>query len=176
VIVRRERAGDEGAIRRVVASAFAQGAPAGAEPVEVALLDALRAGTEWIAPLSLVAVDGDDIVGHVVCSRAWVDDGPVSAPVLGLGPIGVEPDRQRGGVGLALMHAVLGAADALDEPLVALLGDPAYYERFGFEISTNFGIEPSDPSWGVHFQVRTLAAYDPTITGTFRYAAPFIGL
>ena len=43
------------------------------------------------------------------------------------GPLSVRPDRQRRGVGSALMHAVLGAADALGEPLVALLGSTAYY-------------------------------------------------
>ena len=66
----------------------------------------------------------------MVCSRGHVDQ----APVLALGPLSVRPDRQRGGVGSALMHAVLGAADALGEPLVALIGNPAYYRRFGFRL------------------------------------------
>ena len=41
------------------------------------------------------------------------------------------------------MHAVLGAADALGEPLAALLGDPGYYRRFGFELSTGYQIPPA---------------------------------
>lgn len=44
-----------------------------------------------------------------------------------LGPLGVAPSHQAAGIGSALVHAVLGAADALDEALVALLGAPAYY-------------------------------------------------
>ncbi|MGH3687190.1 MAG: GNAT family N-acetyltransferase [Pseudonocardiaceae bacterium] len=52
-------------------------------------------------------------------------------PSISLGPLGVIPACQRRGVGRALMHAVLAAADALDEPAVTLLGDPAYYSRSG---------------------------------------------
>ena len=71
------------------------------------------------------------------------------------------------------MHAVIAAADALDEPLIALLGNPGYYSRFGFVTSTRHGIEPPDPDWGEYFQVRTLSSWDGSIDGTFRYAAPF---
>ena len=71
------------------------------------------------------------------------------------------------------MHAVLGAADALGEPLVALLGDPAYYRRFGFRPASTVGVEAPDPAWGEKFQVRTLTAYEPGLTGTFEYAEPF---
>lgn len=70
------------------------------------------------------------------------------------------------------MHTVLGAADALGEPLVALLGDPGYYARFGFVPAVGLGIEAPDESWGAFFQVRTLTAYDGQV-GTFRYAAPY---
>jgi putative acetyltransferase len=93
--------------------------------------------------------------------------------VLGLGPLSVRPDHQRRGVGSALMHAVLGAADALGEPLVALLGDPGYYSRFGFRPSTEYQISPPKPEWQPHFQVRVLTAYRPGLHGTFAYPEPF---
>jgi len=168
VIVRRERAGDETAIAAVHGAAFAR--DDGAVPPEVQLVDDLRASGDWIAALSHVAAIDGVIVGHVVCSRATLDD---RHDVLGLGPLGVDPNRQRAGVGLALMHAVLGAADALDAPLVALLGDNRYYQRFGFVPSTDVGIEPPDPAYGEHFQVRTLTAWTAQIRGAFRYAAAF---
>ena len=94
-------------------------------------------------------------------------------PVLALGPLAVRPDRQRHGVGSALMHAVLGAADALGEPLAALLGDPAYYRRFGFELSTVYQITPPRPEWQPHFQVRVLSEYQPRLRGMFIYPEPF---
>jgi putative acetyltransferase len=71
------------------------------------------------------------------------------------------------------MHAVLGAADALDEPLVALLGNPAFYSRFGFRPSSEYQIVPPRPEWQPHFQVRVLACYQPAIRGTFTYPDPF---
>ncbi|HMD94441.1 MAG TPA: N-acetyltransferase [Trebonia sp.] len=169
MLIRRESAGDAEAIHTVTAAAFASpGEPA--PPAEARLVDELRASPVWLPALSLVAVGAaGDVTGHVVCTRGRVGD----APVLGLGPLSVRPDSQRRGVGSALMHAILGAADALDEPLVALLGSPDYYRRFGFRLSGEFGISPPRPRWGPHFQVRTLTAYEPALHGTFAYPEPF---
>jgi putative acetyltransferase len=168
VIVRCERPGDEDAIAVVHGAAFDRGD--GAVPPEVPLVNDLRTSADWIAALSFVAELDGAIAGHVVCSRAVVAD---DQPVLGLGPLGVAPPHQRQGVGLALMHAVLGAADALGEPLVALLGNPRYYERFGFVASTTLGITAPDASYGVAFQARPLTTWTASIRGAFRYAAAF---
>jgi putative acetyltransferase len=152
----------------VTAVAFAR--PGEGTPVEAALVDWLRASPAWIPELSLVAVGPDgDVLGHVVCTRGTV--GQSSA--LALGPLSVRPDRQRQGVGKALMHAVLGAADALHEPLVALLGSTQYYPRFGFRLAGEYEITPQHPEWTEHFQVRTLTAYDPAMRGEFAYPEPF---
>jgi putative acetyltransferase len=173
VVIRREAAGDAAAVARVHAAAFAtaDGPPV---PVEVALVEQLRSSPHWLPHLSLVACSGEKVVGHVVCTRAEV--GPEGAPALGLGPIGVRPDHQDQGVGSALMHAVLGAADACDESLVALLGEPAYYRRFGFVPAADLGIDAPDDSWGAYFQARPLSRYSDDLRGAFRYAAPFQAL
>jgi predicted N-acetyltransferase YhbS len=163
VLVRREIGGDADAIRAVTEAAFGR-------PDEAALVDELRASDAWLPALSLVATtDSGEIPGHVLCTRAWVN----GSPALGLGPLSVRPDSQGRGVGRALMNAVLGAADALGEPLVVLLGNPGYYWRFGFRLSGEYGITPPVPQWQPHFQVRTLTAYDGGPRGTFRYAEPF---
>jgi putative acetyltransferase len=167
MLIRRERAGDETAIRGVTAAAFDRAD--GRVPAEAPLVDALRADIGWIPELSLVAMDDQAIIGHVVCTRASVD----GMPAIGLGPLSVSPPRQGHGVGSALMHAVLGAADALGEPAVVLLGNPAYYDRFGFRPSGDHGITPQHPEWAPYFQVRTLSAYRPELRGMFAYAAPF---
>jgi putative acetyltransferase len=169
VLIRRESARDAEAIDAVTAAAFARPGTPGPS-AEVRLVRELRADPAWLPTLSLVAVTtGDEVTGHVLCTRGHVG----AAPVLGLGPLSVRPDWQRRGVGSALMHAVLGAADALDEPLVALLGDPGYYRRFGFQLSQEYRIVPPRPEWRAHFQVRPLAGYRPEIRGTFGYAEPF---
>ncbi|GAA0212352.1 N-acetyltransferase [Saccharothrix mutabilis subsp. mutabilis] len=164
MIIRRESAADVEAIANVTEAAFAD-RPGG----EVWLVGALREDPGWLPALSLVAEVEGEVVGHVVCTRGFVGE----TPALGLGPLSVRPDVQRRGVGKALVHAVLGAADALDEPLVALLGDPAYYSRYGFRAASEFGVVPPNPEWAQYFQVRTLSAYRPEVRGAFRYAEPF---
>ncbi|MEN3268531.1 N-acetyltransferase [Pseudonocardia sp.] len=170
MLIRREVPGDESAISDVHAEAFAPHYPDGA-PVEPGLIDALRASEAWVGALSLVAVLDGAIVGHVCCTRATLL--PSGRPVLGLGPLGVREQHKRHGVGTALMHAVLAAADALDEPLVVLLGHPDYYPRFGFRPAADLGIEPEVSEWAPAFQARMLTQYQPDLTGRFRYAEPF---
>jgi putative acetyltransferase len=170
VLIRRETPADERAVADVHAEAFAPMYPDG-DPVEPGLVDALRASEAWIPALSLVAELDDAVVGHVCVTRATLLPGDL--PVLGLGPLGVRESHKRSGVGSALMHAVLGAADALDEGVVVLLGHTDYYPRFGFGPAADLGIEPEVPEWGSHFQARPLTAYGPHLRGTFRYAQPF---
>lgn len=129
----------------------------------------LRDDPSWVPELSLVAEADGEIVGHAVATRGTL----AGRPALGLGPVSVSPARQRAGVGSALMHAILGAADAIGEPVVVLLGSPDYYGRFGFVPASTVGIEAPEPAWGDYFQARPLAAYDQSVRGTFAYAAPF---
>ena len=170
MLLRRERADDVDVIHQIHLEAFgALGIYGDAPPVEAQLVRDLRADDGWVPALSIVAETAEGaVVGHVVATEGHLE----GARVVGLGPLGVLPDQQKAGVGSALMHAVLGAADALDYDLVALLGDPGYYRRFGFVPAASLGIDAPDPAWGDHFQVRALSAYRGT-TGGFRYAAPF---
>ena len=174
VMIRRELPEDIEAIRAVTAAAFrgaehsAPPVEPGGDPGEAALVSWLRGDAGWVPELSLVAVQDGLVVGHVIATRAHVD----AQPALGLGPLSVLPHRQRAGIGAALMHAVLAAADALDEPLVGLVGDPAYYRRFGFVPAHSVGVAAPVSSWGDYFQVRTLSRYDGQ-NGRFHFAAPF---
>jgi putative acetyltransferase len=169
VLLRRYEPRDREAVRRIHAEAFRLPDDPSGTPVEVGLVDALIDAGDVVPALSLVAVRDGELVGHVVCSKATVDD----HPAVGLGPIGVLPAHQRRGVGGALMHAVLAAADALELPLVALVGSTQYYARYGFVPARQLRIEPPDPAWGDHFQVRKLTAYQSGIVGRFRYAPAF---
>ena len=174
VIIRRERSDDIAAIHAITAAAFrgvAHSAPPaepGGDPGEATLVTWLRDDAGWIPELSLVAIEDDQVVGHVLATRAHVE----GRPALGLGPLSVLPRRQRAGLGTALMHAVLGAADALGEPLVGLLGNPSYYRRFGFVPARPVGISAPVSAWGDNFQVRTLSQYEG-LAGRFQYAEPF---
>ena len=152
MIIRRETLEDRAAVDAVTSAAFGRPGVDG-EPVETRLLRALRDDTGWISTLSMVAERDDEIIGHVVCTRGRV--GILDA--LGLGPISVLPIRP----------------DAAGEPLIALLGDPGFYIRFGFVPASELGVDAPDPAWAEHFQVRTLTECPPLVAGAFRYAAPF---
>jgi len=165
MIVRRERPADHATVRRLHEAAFGPGG----DVVEGRLVDELREDAGFLPHLSLVAVDGEDPIGHVIATRGWLE--PLGHPVLGLGPLGVRPDAQDKGVGTVLMHALLAVAEAADERLVALLGSPDYYRRFGFLPAADLGITAPDPGWGGHFQARHLNG--PPVHGAFRYAEPF---
>jgi len=170
MLIRREATGDVPAVRALVAAAFGGSStePAGTE--EVRLLDLLRAGPDWIPALSLVAETPDgDLAGHVVCTRAWIAD----VEVVGLGPLAVRPDLQRRGVGSALVHAVLAAAEAGGAPVVGLLGSTVYYARFGFRPASTLGIESPEVAWDDHFQARLSVPLERAPRGPFRYAAAF---
>jgi putative acetyltransferase len=169
VLIRQESAADVGASRRIQWAAFDRPGLAPDPPVEVTLLDALRASDAWIPELSLVAERDRELVGHVVCTRAHVG----ARPAVALGPIGVLPAHQGDGIGGLLLHAVVAVAEALGEPLVALLGSTDYYSRFGFRPARELAIDAPDPAWGDHFQARALLAWTDDLVGPFEYAPPF---
>jgi putative acetyltransferase len=169
VLIRRYDPADREAVRRIHGEAFRRPEDPTETPVEVRLVDELIDAGDVPPALSLVAIRAGEVIGHVVCSKATVGD----HPAVGLGPIAVLPELQRQGAGDALMHAVLAAADALELPLVGLVGSTEYYTRYGFVPGRQLGIEAPDPAWGDHFQVRTLTAYRPGIVGRFRYAPAF---
>jgi putative acetyltransferase len=174
VIVRRERPADHAAVRALHTLAFAQdpvtGAIRAADVVpEARLVDELREDAGFLPHLSFVAEDGERLLGHVIATRGWLE--PYGTPVLGLGPLGVHPAAQGNGIGTVLVHALVAVAEACGERLIALLGAPEYYRRFGFVRSMDLAVEPPEPAWGDYFQARLLSG--GPVKGAFRYAEPF---
>ena len=124
--IRSEEPTDVEAVRTVIRHAFATASHSN--------------GTEWLTvdklrqraslTLSLVAVEDDSIVGHVAVS-------PVAAPEasgtwFGLGPVSVHPSRQGAGIGSALINQALEHLRESGASGCVVLGEPAYYRRFGF--------------------------------------------
>jgi predicted N-acetyltransferase YhbS len=91
----------------------------------------LREGNKPVPGLSFVARDPD--LGVVGAISFWpVKIGRNGADALLLGPLAVHPERQKIGIGRALMRKGLGKATALGHRLVILVGDEPYYARVGF--------------------------------------------
>jgi len=96
----------------------------------------LRRGRQPAAGLSLVARKGAALVGSV---RLWnVDAG--GRPALLLGPLAVAPEAQGEGVGAGLMQLAIARAADLGHKGIILVGDPEYYERFGFTADRTGGL------------------------------------
>ena len=123
MLIRKETPEDFSAIRQLNQATFGG-------DYEADLVDQLRAD-ELIA-LSLVAWDGDELVGHICFSRlpTQVDGRRVRA--VSLAPMAVKPDHQRRGIGSQLIAEGLAALPALGIEAVLVLGHPNYYPRFGF--------------------------------------------
>ncbi len=168
MLLRQEDPADREAIHAVHTAAFGK---YDKPVVEAKLVDELREDGDLLGALSIVAERDGEVVGHVCCSPGRI--GTAAEASVGLGPLGVLPRYHASGVGSALMHAVLGAGDALGYGAVVLLGDPRYYSRFGFVLAGSLGITPQTPEWAQHFQVRTLHAYTSGLKGEFRYSPAF---
>ena len=166
VIIRPAHRSDAAAILSVVAAAFGDdGRDAGEE------LDIVRRTWARCPPPSLIELVADDagaVVGHVQAAPGRLDGRATT--VAGVAPVCVAPAHQLRGTGTTLMAALLDAAERRDWPLLVLLGDPAYYGRFGFEPAGPLGLDylpvgADNP----HFQARRLAGYAAGFSGSFAY-------
>lgn len=127
-------------------------------------MDALREAGQLI--LSLVAEEGGNIVGHVAISPVTISDG--SENWYGLGPISVAPQRQGEGIGSSLMGRALAGLRSLGAGGCVLLGDAAYYHRFGFKPEAGLVLPGVAPEY---FQAIAFAAVIPN--GTVAYHTAF---
>jgi len=125
--IRPEEVADHAAIAELTAQAFAP--VEHSNQTEPAIIAGLRAA--GALSLSLVAEDQGELIGHVAFSPVTI--GGRDLGWFGLGPVSVHPDRQHRGVGGALIRAGLDRLRAQGAAGCVLLGEPAYYRRFGFE-------------------------------------------
>ena len=161
MLIRAECPEDESDIFAVHAAAFPT-------PLEARLVDALRAAGS--VAVSLIAEVEGHVAGHIAFSPVTVEG---AAGGLGLGPLGVRPEFQRQGVGLALAREGLAAAKASGAGFVVVLGDPAFYGRAGFRPAAEWGLV-DEYGGGKAFQALELRPGSiPPGAGLVRYASEF---
>jgi len=165
--IRLEEPADHDAVLEVNRRAFGDHGA-----VVAALVDGLRRDDP--GALSLVALKGDEVVGHVMVTRSILDAPPRLVDVQVLSPLAVLPERQRRGIGSALVRHAVELLEARGVPLLFLEGDPAYYSRLGFTPGDEHGFrKPSLRIPDAGFQVLRLPAYEAWMTGTLVYSATF---
>lgn len=160
--LREERPGDAEVIAKVTAAAFAPVPYSdGSEP---RIVKALRdAGA---LAVSLVAERDGEVIGHVAFSPVRIDGGHIDW--FGLGPVSVAPEYQRQGIGAALIEAGLDRLRAIGGAGCVVLGDPAYYRRFGFAHDPSLAYAGGPPE---AFQRLVLRGQPPV--GAVHYHAAF---
>jgi putative acetyltransferase len=161
--VRAETAADRDAVAALLRAAFG-----GVD--EVRLVDGLRADGDVLS--AFVAEADGAVVGHILFSSLPIETADGVLPAAALAPLAVHPDHQRQGIGSALVRHGLAACHAAGVPLIVVLGDPAYYPRFGFSAAAAAGLRA--PFSGPAFMALAL---DPTLAtgveGAVRYARAF---
>jgi putative acetyltransferase len=161
MIVRLEMPGDVVAIRIVEEIAFGR-------RDEARLVDDLRAAGD--AVFSLVAVDDGIVAGHAIFSRLQAP-----FPALALGPVAVLPEYRRKGIASQLIREGIARSEAAGWAAIFVLGDPAFYRRFGFDVRKARGF--TSPYAGPHLMALSPGGDDlPADTGIIEYAPAFAGL
>ncbi|SMF04700.1 putative acetyltransferase [Xaviernesmea oryzae] len=162
MLIRDENAADVDAIRDLTRAAF--------EPMpfssntEARIVDDLRASGDLT--ISLVAEEHGEVVGHVAFSPVAVDG--VHGGWFGLGPISVKPDRQRQGIGKALILRGLDLLRERGAAGCALVGSPEIYGRVGFESDGRLRYADIDPKF-----VQRIVLRGEAPSGILKFAPAF---
>lgn len=164
--IRPEMVADYNSITALHTLAFGQ-------PTEANLVIGLRAQPEFREELSLVAAIGDEVFGHLLLSELHVTPNSVGS-MLALAPVAVLPDFQGKGIGSALIERSIEWAREQAYAAMIVLGEPAYYQRFGFQHEPVAHIQSAyqcEAFMGLEFMPGSLVACQAV-----QYAEPFADL
>ena len=166
LLIEPEQPSDHARIAEVVRRAFSS------QPGVDVMVAAIRVSPRYRQGLAFVARADDRVVGFVMISGTDLVGADGSRrEVLTLTPLAVAPEYERRGIGSALVRAALDEADRRAEQLVVLEGSPQYYDRFGFEAASEYGIDLPLPDWAPPqaAQVYRLTNYRPDLRGRIEY-------
>lgn len=166
--IRQEQPADHQAVYELNKAAFGQEG-------EAKLVELLRESDAFIPELSLVAVAGEEVVGHILFSKINImDKNGRSFDSLALAPMAVKPARQRQGIGGKLITHGLSRAKTLGYTAVIVLGHEAYYPKFGFAPAITWQIKPPfDVPENAFMAIELVTGGLQGVTGTVNYPEAF---
>lgn len=135
MIIRTENKSDYNQVFKVNYEAFRN------REDEPKLVEKIRDSEQFISELSIVAEENNEILGHILLSKAEVIEGDINHEVIVLAPIAVKPELQNMGIGSKLIQEGLERCKNLGYGLVLLIGHPTYYPKFGFKQARQYGLE-----------------------------------
>jgi predicted N-acetyltransferase YhbS len=139
VTIRQEKPEDYHSVAMLIENAFRT--EHFSDHQEQFLVDRLRKSTEFIPELSMVAEINNDVVGHILLTKININSDSISYESLALAPVSVTPIHQKKGIGGALINAAHTKAKELGFTSVVLLGHDTYYPKFGYELTSKYGIK-----------------------------------
>lgn len=167
MFIRQENPNDYKEIYTVVKMAFDSAEHTDGN--EQDLVNEMRTGNAYIPELSLVAQENGKIVGHIMFTKAQVEDNTV----LVLAPLSVLPEYQRRGIGKALIIQGHKTANNLGYKYSVVLGSENYYPKVGYVPAETFGIKPPFDVPKENFMAFKLDVRTPDVNGILKYAKEF---
>ncbi|MBO4457698.1 MAG: N-acetyltransferase [Butyrivibrio sp.] len=122
------------------------------------LIRIVRESEDYIPEISRIAEYNGRIVGAVYYTKAWIVDGDVRHEIATFGPLAVEPTLEGNDIGGILMRETIRLAKEAGIKGIALMGEPNYYPRFGFERGAKYGL--TDPEGNVFDELMCLPLND----------------
>jgi len=164
--IREEQAEEYQEIRQVIVAAFGG-------DTEANLVELLRDRNR--APVALVAVSDNKIVGHIMFSPVTITPAPKTFRAVGLAPLSVLPEFQRQGIGSMLAREGLKKCEVAGFEMAVVLGSPDYYPRFGFSRATLYGLGNEYDADEYFMTIELKNGALDKVSGTVRYSPEFKG-
>ena len=165
--IRQEKNEDYDAVYHVIKDAFATAEYTDGN--EQNLVNELRKSNSFIPELSLVAVEDERVVGHILFTKAYVN----GAEVLALAPLAVLPEYQNRGIGLALIKQGHRTAHKLGYEYSVVLGHPNYYPKAGYIPASQYGIQAPFEVEDENFMAVSFSGNPNKLNGIMEYDKAF---
>lgn len=162
LVIRRETKEDYRRVEEITREAFWNIYAPGCD--EHYLAHIIRDSSDFIPELAFVAESNEQIVGSILFTKSYIlDNQGIRHETITFGPISVLPERQKQGIGAALIEHAKEIAAQLSYKAIVIYGDPGYYERFGFINAKEYGITNPDGKYPLAHMVLEL--YEGALNG-----------